>query len=262
MGPRGGLKTACIVCDKQFSVAPSKAAAGAGTTCSMKCRNEIRGFGRHVRAALPGTVRQVAERTSVDIACVRDLLGDMVRADTCHVAGFELNPITGHGAPKYMPVMALGPSPDPDMPKDMRAAGTWHTGQLVLKAMPLAAVDIAAALGVAATTVQRIVDNLHESGKCHVGEWRRAVRGSFVAIYYLGDGEDAPCRLKKLTQAQKDKRYKRKMKNDPELSARFDARAAKGRARYWEKKAATVRDPMLAAMFGPATSSTPTEDSV
>lgn len=233
-----------------FQVAPSKLARGAGVTCSTACRNEVRGFGHLVRAALPGTVRQIAERTHVEEACVRDLLGNMVRAETCHVASFELNTLSGHGAPKFSPVLALGPSPDPDMPKDMRAAVTRHTSDLMLSAMPLAIVDIAAMVEMPPSSVGRLVRAMHLAGKCHVGNWRRAERGAFTPIYHAGPGKDVPCRLKILTQAQKDKRRVKKIKDSGLLQDWTDSKRSYGRARYWEKKAATVRDPMLVALFG------------
>lgn len=250
---RGSLKSTCAVCAKVFTVAPSKVARGCGVTCSATCRAEVTGFGRQIRAAMPGTARQIAEKSRVEVACVRDRLGDMLRAGTCHVAGFVPNDLGNiQGAPKFMPVLALGPSPDPDMPADMRAAVTYHTRRIILAAMPATVPKIAEATGMPQTSTLRIVKALYDEGKCHEGGWQRAARGLAAAIYHAGEGQDQPCRLKKFTPAQKDKRHRRKLKTDPALSEKYEAKMAKDRSRYWDKKATTRRDPMIAAVFGPA----------
>jgi hypothetical protein len=250
---RGALKSTCAVCAKVFTVSPSKAARGGGVTCSAACRKDIAGFGRLVRAALPGTARQVADRSGVMLASLRAMLTKMLRAGTCHVAGFERNDQGKlQGAPKFMPVLALGPSPDPDMPADMRAAVTYHTRKITLAAMPNSVPAIAVDTGMPQTSTLRIVKQLHDEGLCRVGDWQRSIRGLPSAIYHAGAGEDVPCRLKKFTPAQKTARYLRNVKNNPDLGVKRDLTVARDRNRYWEKVATERRDPMIAALFGPA----------
>ena len=248
---RGSLKSTCVTCSRIFTVAPSKAARGGGVTCSAACRATVRGFGYRVRAFLPGTVRHVAEAGRLPLDCVRAILGKMVRSGECHVASFVPNPDAScQGAPTFMPIIALGAPADPDTPRDMRAAVTWHTNGLIIKAMPASVPDIADTIGMPQTSVLRAVKALCAVGKCHIGGWKRSNRGLPTAIYHAGPGQDVPCTIKKLTQNQKDRRYLAKMKGDSSLSHAFDKRKSLSRARYWTDKAAKG-DSLINALFGP-----------
>jgi hypothetical protein len=200
---------------------------------------------------MPGTARQIAAQSGVELACVRDHVGVMLRAEQCHVAGFELNdPGMAQGAPTFMPVLALGVSPDPEMPKDSRGAVTYYTDKLTLAAMPNTVPGIAGTTGLPETSICRKLISLHADEKCHVGGWKRSARGLAMAVYHAGPGEDVPCRLKNFTGAQKSQRYMRKLRTDKDLVDKLDARRSSDRSRYWEKKALVRRDPLTAALFG------------
>lgn len=258
---RGSLKSACAACARVFTVAPSKVDRGGGVTCSWKCRSSVNGYAVRILSALPGTVRQVAEVSHVSISCARDILGRMMRAGECHAVAFEPNPEGSvQGAPRFVPVLALGAPVDPDMPRDMRAVVTYHTNGLILNAMPARVPDIALAVDLPQTSVLRAVKVLHAAGNCHIGAWKRSDRGSPAAIYRAGPGVDVVCRLKNFTQHEKDRRHQRKMRTDPALSDAYDKRASQDRSRYWIDKAAKG-DPLVLALFGARKPSNPPQTS-
>lgn len=245
--PRTGKdRTPCLVCKKLFRVAPSAAKRDKGHTCSIACDREIRGFGRLIRSALPGTVRSIVEHTGLKPSCVRDQLGKMIRAGACKVAGFERNPLTGvPGAPTWMPVIALGLSLDPGMPLDLRASVTYHTRNLILAAMPGTVQEIAAAIGMPVTSTLRTIAQLRVDGLCHLGRWVRNERLVSVATYRAGRGIDAINNLPRMSRKEINDRFNKRIRG----TDKHDQRKARQRSAHWEKKAAAKPHSWASALF-------------
>jgi hypothetical protein len=245
--PRAGKeRTPCLVCKKLFRVPPSTAKRGAGHTCSIACDREVRGFWRLIREELPGTIRDVVTRTGLKESCVRDQLGNMIRAGKCKIAGFERNPLTGvPGAPTWVPIIALGLSLDPEMPLDMRASVTHHTRTLILAAMPGAVADIAMEIGMPVTSTLRMVNTLRGEGLCHLARWVRNARLVAVATYRAGPGIDATNKLQRMSRKEINERFNKRIKG----TDKHDERKARQRSAHWEKKAATTPHTWASALF-------------
>lgn len=245
--PRPGKeRTPCLVCKKMFRVAPSAARRDKGHTCSAACANEIRGFGRQMRAALPGTVRGIAAQARLRESTVRDYLGNMIRAGKCKIVGFERNCLTGlPGASTWVPVIALGLSLDPKMPLDMRGAVTYHTRKLILAAMPGRSPDIAAQLDMPATSILYTIRQMRSEGLCHIGKWQANHRGMPVAVFRRGKGIDAVENLPRLSKKQIQDRFRKRI----QYTVKHDERKARQRSAHWEKKAAITPHNWASALF-------------
>lgn len=119
----------------------------------------------------------------------------------------------------------------------------------MLAALPGDQNQVREATGLGKTTVWRWLKSLHEAGESHITGWARAPGGGpFLATYAAGAGVDVVCKIKPLSEKAKQRRHQKKAKAD----GRWDERAARERAKYWAKRALTHRDPMIAALFGPA----------
>ena len=116
-------------------------------------------------------------------------------------------------------------------------------------AMPGTKEQICAKSGMTPVTVCGWIRVMRMEKVCHITGWCRTEGkgGRFKAIYALGVGVDAYCCLKAATDAENCKRYRKKMSKNPEVC---DARRAKDRARYWEKKARKQGDATVNLLFG------------
>lgn len=245
--PRPGKeRTPCLVCKKLFRVAPSAASRDKGHTCSLACDREVRGFGRLIRAALPGTIVGICAHTGLNASCVRDQVGKMIRSGVCKIAGFERNTVTGvAGAPTWVPIIALGLSLDPNMPLDLRASVTYQTRKLILSAMPGAVQDIAAEIGMPETSTLRIITLLRSEGLCHLARWVRNDRLVPVATYRAGPGMDAANNLPRMSRKEINDRFNKRIKG----TDKHDQRKARQRSAHWEKKAAAKPHTWASALF-------------
>lgn len=237
----------CLACGDDFKTKPCKVAAGFSLYCSDACRLDFNGYRRLVQAAMPGTIKQLSKKSGVTVEIVRANVKRMLRANTWHIAevidvGYSGVP----GMPRFEPVIANGPALDPNAPRDTRSAVTRHTEKMILASMPARLQDIALATEMRDSTCARHIGNLRKRGLCFVSGWVRAVRGSHLEVFTAGEGVDVPCRLKRLTQAEKTERYLKKIKSD----GRIEIKRAKGRADYWRKKATQRGDSMIGFLFG------------
>lgn len=245
---RGSLEHTCISCGKPFKVAPSVIAKGGGITCSSTCRREISGYRRQVLAAMPDTMAAIAEASNIELPIVRSNVRRMLAADEAHIKGFvDRGQNTGQGSPRFEPIIDVGPSPDPDMPKSSRAAVTFHMMKMVLAAMPARLQDIITTTQISAHTVQALLKQLRDDKKCHVGDWVRSACGP-LEVFVRGAGVDAVCKIKNLTPKEKNLRYSKKLKQE----GRWEEKKRRNRAYYWKKKAATRGDAMIGLLFGSA----------
>lgn len=119
--------------------------------------------------------------------------------------------------------------------------------QIVFDALPGSVVDVSIRTGISRSSVFRWLRDLHAAGEVHVGDWRRGVNGGVVArVYHAGPGTDVRCRIKRYTEAEKSKRYRKRALQ----TGVWARRLARQRAKYWAERALVRRDPLAAALFG------------
>lgn len=119
--------------------------------------------------------------------------------------------------------------------------------EYVLGALPGTKAHLEKRSGVSRAAVLKWVRLMHAAHEIYIADWLpHPVHGPAMAVYALGSLPDVPCNLKNLTQQQRNQRHTKKLKAE----GGWDARLSKWRSAYWRKKAATQRDPLVAAMFG------------
>lgn len=105
----------------------------------------------------------------------------------------------------------------------------------VVESLPGTRPEIVTRSGVSRSGVVSWIKKMHDAGEVRIIGWKAHPRSSpAMPVYALGSGEDAVCRIKKLTKKQRRLRYEAKAKKD----GRFDLVLARQRARHWVEKAA------------------------
>lgn len=128
------------------------------------------------------------------------------------------------------------------------------TRPLIVEALRLSGgatqVELQAMTGLSGATVCRHLKTLRDRREAHIADWRKPAKvngcAPWAALYRLGACSDKP-RPKPLTQAQRWRQARVEMQKTGD----WEDRLARQRARYWKAKPA-ARDPLVAAMFGPA----------
>lgn len=120
---------------------------------------------------------------------------------------------------------------------------------VVLAALPATQAEIHAKTGVSQAAISRWLTYLRACADAHIGGWTRSPNcpGIIMAIYHPGPGADVVCRLKPMTQRDRDRRSRATRRK----SGDWEDRKAAERARYWAAKQPR-RDPLTAALFGAA----------
>lgn len=136
------------------------------------------------------------------------------------------------------PVPVVKPRGVPERPSAKKRARR----ALVLGALPATPRLIRRRTGLGEATVSRWLADLKASDEAHIGRWRRTT-GRFAGVWVAGPGEDAE-KPEPLSQAAIDRA--RRLRERAAARAELADRAA--------RLAAVVprRDPLVAALFGPA----------
>lgn len=123
-------------------------------------------------------------------------------------------------------------------------------------ALPATYSELSIAIGLPVATVKYRVRIMRVSGLLHIGKWKRTegTGGKNQPILHVGPGVDAKNTLRKLT----DKDYSRKYRKVHAHDGVMDRKRAQERNRHWIKKAATRGDPLVNALFGTRTTKTRT----
>jgi hypothetical protein len=112
-------------------------------------------------------------------------------------------------------------------------------------ALPATKMQASASSGIHRATVMRLVSQMHEEGRVHIGRWQpHPVRGPNVPVYFDGPGEDVPDTLPRLTRKQISARYEKRIAG----TEKQDKRRARQRTRHWEKKAKAAPKGWAAAL--------------
>jgi hypothetical protein len=117
--------------------------------------------------------------------------------------------------------------------------------EVILAALPGTKMQLAESAGLHKATAIRTVNRLHAAGQIHIGRWMpHPVRGPTMPVYVAGPGKDAADALPRLSRQQISQRHEAKIKGTETM----DARRARQRNRWWEKKAATTKQTWLSAL--------------
>lgn len=139
------------------------------------------------------------------------------------------------------PVPVVKPRGVPERPSEKKRRRRAQ----ILATLPATQLMIRQKTKIGQATISRWCNDLVASGDAHIGAWVRSPTGGpFAAVYHAGPGQEAPCELQPLTHAQLSRRYR-----DRQRRVEIREKA------YREAKARALvprRDPMVAALFGPA----------
>lgn len=116
---------------------------------------------------------------------------------------------------------------------------------IVAAALPGSIKDIVISTKLHRMTVERWVNDLRAAGESRIVQWRRPlVSGHFVAVHGAGGGNDAPCRLKKISRVIHWKKYTAKIGAEG-----IERRRLKTQARYWDRMARKQVNPWFGALI-------------
>lgn len=108
--------------------------------------------------------------------------------------------------------------------------------ELILKALPATRLEVQLKTGMGKSTVQAIIERLHEQRWIHVCGWERILKngtGRFVMRYKAGQGADKPCKLEPMSRTELEKRRRKKLLKTGEI----EERNKRNLMRYYEKRA-------------------------
>lgn len=108
--------------------------------------------------------------------------------------------------------------------------------EIILKAMPATRLEIQLQTRMGKSTVQHIIERLHERGWIHICGWERILKngtGRFVMRYKAGQGTDKPCKLEPMSRAEIELRRRKKLVKNGEI----EERNKRNLMRYYEKRA-------------------------
>ncbi len=237
----------CCTCGATFNLVPAAVAAGKGKFCSTKCRHAGLGFRRQVRAALPGTLADIAERSGIAAGVVRRQLVRLQVAGQAHPSHLVKLQSTGKQGGCLTAIWyEVGPCKDQDMPTDVRPAHVYLVRKELLAAMPGTQVELIARTGSTQGSMPRLIAELHGATLYHISGWKKGGGRAPTAIYSAGAGKDRVCGLVPLTKSQVNQRYKKRLAKRGLLDE-YRARQAE------TQRAVTLRkrgDPLINALFG------------
>ena len=243
-------KCACLNCGKVRNVVPADIANGKGKFCSMACKQEMCGFRRQVRAALPDTAAGIAERIGIDPAVVRRQLTRLQQMGEAHASRLVPLPAKAtRGGNNSAIWYEAGRGDDPAVPHEPRPAHVYLARREILAAMPATMVELIERTSASSCSMSRILRQLHGERRCHIGGWKKGGSGIPTPVYYAGDGTDHNCGLKRLTKAQANKRYKKNLIRRGLYADYLQRNAAQQRAATLRKRG----DPLVNALFGKRT---------
>lgn len=127
---------------------------------------------------------------------------------------------------------------------------TYDSKPIILAALrhaPTTTIRLMERTGLHRATVIKRLGQMHKAREIHISGWKpHPNKGPAMAVYAVGDKPDVPCELRKLTKHEIYVRYRNRCAG----TEREDRKKAKDRMRWWEGRAATKGDPLVAALFG------------
>lgn len=138
----------------------------------------------------------------------------------------------------------IKPKGVPERPSEKKRARRAR----ILAMLPATQLRIHKRTKIGQATISRWLADLVACEEAHIGGWQRSPTGGpFAAVYYPGPGEEAPCTLEPLSVAELSRRYYLRKKQEAAEHQRDIEKAA-----AWIADFTPQRDPLTAALFGPA----------
>lgn len=244
---RKPIETTCQHCHKTFLAHLSQLEVGHAKFCSRACRKEGWGYFHMTEASLPGTLDQLVERTGLPVITVRNHLLEMARRGKAHAARLvKSNKPVARSIRALELEFAAGPSPDPQIPHELRQARDYLLHKLILDAMPGSMSKVSAQSGIAAATVMLHIHRMHAKRECHIAGWSRAKFGPPVARYAAGEGDDRPCRIKAFEPKENYERFMKKAHKSGKITRIRERWCELAQARNRRKNG----DQLVNALFG------------
>lgn len=248
---------ACHHCGGYVYVAPSHAESGHGKYCSKYCASLGKSWAPKIRAALPATTVELAQKTGARGCVIARTLKRMTELGLAHPSGMT---IADAAKGKRFPTLVFdfGPQPDPHVPMDdLKKTLSYFIEQALLAAMPGRLMQLAERTGLSTDTTYKYVTAMHAKidpdGKraiTFIRSWRRPRKGPRVPVYERGRGKDAPDKFEPYTRREIYERQIARLK----MFGNFEAYRARLQEGQRERRAAKRRtqegDPLLNALFG------------
>ncbi len=105
----------------------------------------------------------------------------------------------------------------------------------ILRRMPATRLEIQVATGMQKSSLQAVIERLHERGWIHICGWERILKngtGKFVMRYKAGQGQDRPCKLQPMPRDELENRRRAKLAKTGAIAERN----ARNLMRYHEKR--------------------------
>lgn len=249
MKARGQEVRECFHCKASFTCHPSDIKGGCGKYCSKACAFEGRSNYAAILSALPGTIHDILKNGLIGEGAVMRSISRLVMDGRMHAAKLVPSPEAPRARQSACVLLFKpGPSPIPDAPVGVRDALYWFYDQAILKAMPGGQDDIGRKSGIPQATISMHLKTLHKAGKCHIKAWRHPNkdRGRFVAVWAAGEGVDAVCELRRLSDADYRKKHKEKIISE----GRLEEYKLQRRETHQLRKFRRAGDPLVNALFG------------
>lgn len=249
---RKPIPTICNHCGGEFLAHLNQLERGNSKFCSQACRAAGWGFFHMTLAALPGTLDQIVERTRLPVITVRNHLLEMARHGESHASGLIRSSKPAARSIRALELeFAAGPSPDPEVPNELRQAREYYLHKIILGAMPGSISLIAANTKIAPATVVLHVHRMHdqcerERRKCFIVGWSRAKFGPPVPRYAAGNEDDRPCRIKAFAPKENYDRFIKKAIK----SGKIKYIRERDRERMQAKTRKKNGDTLINALFG------------
>lgn len=244
---RGNVSCVCLNCGTITKTDSHRASMGYGKYCSVPCRMEHAGYKRQILAVLPATMKQIVERSRVEIGTVRKQILLLQRTGKCHASGITpFTGVMGKGHVAHDIIYSPGPAADPAVPHEKQRAISYFYEKMILAAMPGTQLKLSETTGLAQSTVSRRVHSMHKDGKCHIHRWRKSSSGRRMAVYKAGAGVDAVCAIAPLTQKEINARFRARLVRTGRVVEIRERNNASARAARMRKDG----DPLVTALFG------------
>ena len=245
---RGSIACECAYCGTKFGVIPARAAQGDGTYCTDECRKEGSGYKLKIKAAMPGTLQEIVDRTGCMVDTVRKQIKVMMRKGHCHPIGLVKGPESrGQGVPVHEVLFAMDIGPqEPNVPSNVRKTLTWLYGKEILRNMPNSQQNIIKKTGFCQSLVSRVVADLHKSGQCHIVRWKKGKQGKHMPVFKSGPGKDAVDNLVNLTSKEIDERFRQRSIKSGHMQVVRERANAAARTKHMMQNG----DTLINALFG------------
>lgn len=247
----------CGHCKAPMRVYHCESRNGFGKYCSEPCALASRSLIPLVAPLLPATLHEIVAATRLDPKSVLHALRTMCKAGTAHPCAIVRDTVrNAPGLATHALQYDGGPQHDPDVPVgNAKLALSFFADRMIIAAMPGGIGDLARKTGFTQSMILKRLSVMRapvdEKGArmiTHIKSWKRsdAGHGNFIGVHVAGPGSDVKCTLKRLTQQQKQKRWRKAAIRSGKLEEVY----ARAKAKREQKAAVQNGDQFINALFG------------